>query len=73
MTRFTVGFYNDLPDSTGHDHHVCQRSIDVADSPDEPHAIEQAILDLQRLEDIPDWHLRARIIECAPASGEDRR
>lgn len=29
MTRLTVGFFNDLPDSTGHDHHVCQRSIDM--------------------------------------------
>jgi len=71
MTRFTVGFYNDLPDSTGHDHHVCQRSIDVPEAHDAAQAVEQAIVDFQRLEDVVDWHLHARTIECAPAKGEE--
>lgn len=69
MPRFTVAFYNVLPDSTGHDHHVCQRTVEIVEARDEAQAIEKAIAEFEREEDVTDWQLHARTIECSPATG----
>lgn len=64
MPSYRVCFFNDLPDPTGHEHHVCQRTVEVLHVADEQQAIEYAIAEFERLEHICPWHLHARTIEC---------
>lgn len=66
MADFRICFFNEIPDSTGHDHHVCQRTIEVRQAHDEAHAITQALREFERLERVSHWDLHARTFECAP-------
>jgi hypothetical protein len=66
MAKFRISFFNDLPDSTGHDHHVCQRTIEIVDAEGEEQAIARAIGEFERLERVSHWGIHARKIECAP-------
>lgn len=66
MAAFRICFFNDIPDSTGHDHHCCQRSIEILEAVDEEEAIALAIREFERLEKIACWDLHARTYECAP-------
>ena len=72
MADFRICFYNDLPDSTGHDHHVCQRTILIPNAVDEERAIVQAKREFGRLEQVTHWDLHARTIECARLDGVGR-
>jgi len=65
VAEYRVCFFNDLPDSTGHDHHVCQRTIEVSQVEGEEQAIVMAIREFERLEGVSHWNLHARKIECA--------
>lgn len=64
MPHFLVKFCNDIPDSTGHDFHACQREIVVRDMTDEKQAVEVAKQEFEKRERIGDWRIHARIIEC---------
>ncbi|MEW9857024.1 hypothetical protein [Novosphingobium sp. M1R2S20] len=70
MSRYRVCFYNDLCDSTGHDHHVCQKEIIVAGVENEDAAIAQAKKAFEKHEQIADWSLHARSIDCECISQE---
>jgi hypothetical protein len=63
MALYRVGFYNDIPDSTGHDHHVCQREVEVSCDGGCDQAIAEAIRDFEQQEHISHWNLHARKIE----------
>lgn len=62
--HYQISFFNDLTDSTGHVHHVCQRKVDVSDADDEQSAIVRAVDEFQRLEVVAHWGMRAQMIEC---------
>ena len=64
MTRFSVSFCNDLPDSTGHDWHVCQSEVEVETPLGENQAIAEAIAQFERREHVDNWRKRAQTIEC---------
>ncbi|QIG78875.1 hypothetical protein [Stakelama tenebrarum] len=64
MTNYRVGFYNELCDSTGHDHHVCQREILITTEGGEEAAIAKAIAEFERLERIEHWKARASEVKC---------
>lgn len=66
MAAFRICFFNEIPDSTGHDHHCCQRSIEILEAADEEEAIALAIREFEQLEKIARWDLHARTYECAP-------
>ena len=68
MTDFLVRFSNDLSDSTGHVHRVCQREVLVSAPASRDQAIEQAKTRFAEAEGVADWRHRARIIECEPRS-----
>ena len=70
MPDYRVCFFNDLPDSTGHDHHACQRTIEILGAESEEQAMALAITEFERLERVSHWKLHARTIECGllPAS-----
>lgn len=63
MTAYRISFVNDLVDSHGHPHHVCQRHIEVRGAIDGAGAVERAKREFERLERIERWQLRARAIE----------
>ncbi|CCW18074.1 hypothetical protein EBBID32_24240 [Sphingobium indicum BiD32] len=63
MASHRVCFFNAVPDSTGHDHHVCQRSIEISGAGDEAQAIQRAIVEFERLEGVSRWDLHARTTE----------
>ncbi|WP_404710381.1 hypothetical protein [Sphingomonas sp. MMS24-J13] len=65
MAAYRICFFNDIPDSRGHDHHVCQRTIEIADATDEGQAIANAIGRFEQLENVSHWRLHARTFECA--------
>jgi hypothetical protein len=65
MASYRVSFFNEIPDSTGHDHHVCQRSIEITGAEDEAQAIRRAIVEFERLEGVSHWDLHARAMECS--------
>lgn len=68
-SRYTVGFYNETSDSTGHEHHVRQGQVDVtaigADA-----AIAGAIVEFQDDEDVATWRNSASSIECVETGGK---
>lgn len=64
MLRYRVGFYNDIPDSTGHDHHVCQREIELVTDGGRDQAIADAIREFEQQEHVSNWTVHARTIEC---------
>lgn len=64
VTRFSVSFYNDLPDPYGHERHVCQRALEVETDLGEEQAIADAIAEFERRERVDHWRKRARTIEC---------
>lgn len=64
MAGFRVTFFNDLCDSTGHDHRCCQREIELPQAVSAERAIEQAKREFERLERVERWHLRATGIRC---------
>lgn len=66
MADYSICFFNEIPDSTGHDHHVCQRTIEVQDATSEEQAIANAICEFERLEHVSHWRLHARTVECSP-------
>ena len=64
MPSYRVSFYNMIPDSTGHDHHVCQREIEISAQQGAEHAIAQAIRVFEQRERVSNWRARAQRIEC---------
>jgi hypothetical protein len=59
MQRFCVSFYNEIADSYGRDHHVCQRKIVVASAKDREEALVLAIREFERAEGVANWRARA--------------
>lgn len=68
MTSYRICFFNEIPDSTGHDHHVCQRSIEIDGANDREQAIARAIVEFERLEGVSHWQIHARTLECSAVS-----
>ena len=69
MSQYSVGFYNETSDSTGHNHHVCQREVEVAAlSADQ--ALTAAVTKFESREDVSTWRDRAQSIECTRTGGE---
>ena len=64
IPRYSVSFCNEIPDSTGHEHHVCQREVEVTTWFGQGQAIAQAIVQFEALEDIASWKTHAGTIEC---------
>jgi hypothetical protein len=62
-SSYTVGFYNETPDSTGHEHHVRQGEVDVT-APGADQAIAGAIVEFEEGQDVSTWRDRANSIEC---------
>jgi hypothetical protein len=69
--RYRVGFYNNIPDSTGHDHHVCQREIEVTTDGGRDQTIAEGIQEFERHEHVSRWSIQARTIECVCLDPED--
>jgi hypothetical protein len=68
-SQYNVGFYNETPDSTGHEHHVRQGEVEVtASGADE--AVAGAIVTFEEYEDVSSWRDRASSIECVQTEGE---
>lgn len=65
MGSFRVRFCNDLLNACGRPFHVCQREVVVA-AEDTADALQAAKREFERLEQVPNWRLRARSIECEP-------
>lgn len=64
MDDYRVRFSNDLSDSSGHVHRVCQREVRVSASAGPEQAVEEAKRRFADAEGVSDWRLRARIVEC---------
>ena len=65
IPRYLVRFCNETPDSTGHEHHVCQREVEVTTWFGQEQAVVQAIALFEVREDIASWKMHAGTIECA--------
>lgn len=63
LSHYSVGFYNETSDSTGHDHHVCQREVEVTASGADQ-ALADAIVQFEEQEEVSTWRDRANSIEC---------
>jgi hypothetical protein len=61
--RYAVTFYNDLLDSHGMEHKVCQRKVEVDYSGHEEIAIEKAKEEFCNLEGVSNLHDRAQYYE----------
>ena len=68
MTDYLIRFSNDLSDSTGHVHRVCQGEVLISAPENRDQAIEQAKRRFAEAEGVADWSQRARIIECEAPS-----
>lgn len=66
MAAFRICFFNEIPDSTGHDHHSCHTIIEILEAGDKEEAIALAIREFEQMEKIARWDLHARTYECAP-------
>lgn len=66
MSAFRIRFCNDMVSSNGQPFHVCQREIEIAAAGDEAEAIAAAKREFESLEQVPNWELRARQVECEP-------
>jgi hypothetical protein len=62
MLQFRVRFLKCVPDATGHDHRICQRSVDVK-AVDEQTARREAKRLFCSLERIGHWSFRADAAE----------
>jgi hypothetical protein len=52
MADFRINFFNNLRDSTGHRHHVCQRTIEILEIDDEEPAIAIGISEFEYPENV---------------------
>lgn len=68
MSGFRVSFFNVIPDSTGHDHDCCQRTIDVPEAGGSKEAVELAKREFERLEGVAHWRVHAEFVDCRDAS-----
>lgn len=64
MPGYRFLFSNDLPNSTGHVFHTCQREIEVLGKTTLEEALEAAKAEFERQEGVASWTHRAHFIEC---------
>jgi hypothetical protein len=72
MLQFRVRFLKCVPDATGHDHRICQRTVDVK-AADEQAAAHEAKRLFCTLEQIGHWTFRADAAEIEPLQAGKRR
>ncbi len=63
MKAYRVCFFNQLTNSSGHNFHCCQRSIEIHAAKSRDRAVEAAKLRFAREEQVKDWHIHAHSIE----------
>ena len=71
MPGYLFLFANDLPNSTGHVFHTCQREIEVLGKATLQEAVEAAKAEFERVEGVGSWTQRARTIECKQLERSD--
>lgn len=63
MNSYRVKFMNDLVDSSGHNFHCCQGSVEIRAAKSRERAIKAAKHRFARRQAVPHWSVRAHLIE----------
>lgn len=70
MEHYRVSFYNNLTNSSGHQFHCCQRTIDIRLAKSKDRALEAAKRRFARKEAVPHWSVRAHLVEIEALADE---
>jgi len=63
MNAYRVKFMNDLMNSSGHSFHCCQETIEIRSAKSRERAVQAAKHRFARRQAVPDWTVRAHLIE----------
>ena len=63
MNVYRIKFMNDFVNSSGHNFHCCQDTIEIRAAKSRDRAIEAAKHRFARRQRIPDWKVHAHLIE----------